>query len=117
MRTRQKFADTYAEMIKRKKNGEMVMGLEEKKKKIPPYDSPLSGSRSKGNLLPPAFGISKRKNVYFLEDDTFESRDRHRYGICDARDSTGKRDSSDFSAWNSGIYDSDLQRISWKVGD
>lgn len=27
-----KFADTYAEMIKRKKNGEMVMGLEEKKK-------------------------------------------------------------------------------------
>ena len=29
-----KFADTYAEMIKRKKNGEMVMGLEEKKKKF-----------------------------------------------------------------------------------
>ena len=43
--------------------------------------------------------------------------ERHRYGICDARDSTGKRDSSDFSAWNSGVYDSDLQRISWKVGD
>ena len=29
-----KFADTYAEMIRRKKNGEMVMGLEEKKKKF-----------------------------------------------------------------------------------
>ena len=22
-----------------------------------------------------------------------------------------------FSAWNSDVYDSDLQRISWKVGD
>ena len=67
-----KFADTYAEMIKRKKNGEMVMGLEEKKKKIPPYDSPLSGSRSKGNLLPPAFGISKRKERFiFFEMNTF----------------------------------------------
>ena len=64
MRTRQNFADTYAEMIKRKKNGEMVMGLEEKKKKVPPYDSPLSGSRSKGNLLPPALEYRKERTLF-----------------------------------------------------
>ena len=96
----------------KRRNGHGAGGEEEKFRHMTVRYQAVGAKAAK----PPAFGISKRKNVYFLENDTFESRDRHRYGICDAREPTGKRDSSDFS-WNSDVYDSDLQRISWKVGD
>ena len=112
-----KFADTYAEMIRRKKNGEMVMGLEEKKKKFRHMTVRYQAVGAKAIFYRQLLEYRKERTFIFSKMNTFESRDRHRYGICDARDSTGKRDSSDFSAWNSGVYDSDLQRISWKVGD
>ena len=71
MRTRQKFADTYAEMIKRKKNGEMVMGLEEKKKKFRHMTVRYQAVEQRLIFLPPSFWNIERKNVYFLENDTF----------------------------------------------
>ena len=60
-----KFADTYAEMIRRKKNGEMVMGLEEKKKKFRHMTVRYQAVGAKAIFYGPLLEYRKEKTFIF----------------------------------------------------
>ena len=59
-----KFADTYAEMIKRKKNGEMVMGLEEKKKKFRHMTVRYQQSEQRQSFTASFWNIEKKERLF-----------------------------------------------------
>ncbi len=59
-----KFADSYAEMVRRKKNGEMVMGMEEKKKKFRSTKGNFSATGAKAILYRQL--LEYRKERFFI---------------------------------------------------